>query len=129
MARQAPLQILVADDEAPIRMLIKRCLAEPRFQIVEAASGEEALVCAGDASALDLLITDEIMPGIHGHELARQLKARNAKLKVLYLTGFSDTLFDAKQRMLEAEAYLDKPFTPQGLREAIALLMVERLKF
>jgi two-component system cell cycle sensor histidine kinase/response regulator CckA len=110
-------------------LLIKRCLDDPRFQVTEAASGEEALERAGDASTLDLLITDEIMPGIHGHELARQLRARNADLKVLYLTGFADKLFDAKQNLFEGEAFLDKPFTPRGLREAVALLMVNRIAF
>jgi two-component system cell cycle sensor histidine kinase/response regulator CckA len=130
MTSQAPpLRILLADDQSGIRSLVKRCLADPRFQVIEAASGEEALEQAGNPDELDLLITDEIMPGIHGHELARQLRLKNADLKVLYLTGHPDRLFDAKSSMWEREAYLDKPFTPAALLEAIALLVVQRTSF
>ena len=96
---------------------------------MEAASGEEALTVAGDPSELELLVTDEMMPGMEGHELSRRLRAANPDLKVLYLTGFSDHLFDAKQQMWDLEAYLDKPFSVQSLREAVDLLMVGRLKF
>ncbi len=129
MDSQAPLRILLADDQPGIRSFVRRCLADRRFQLVEAASGEEALEQAGDADELDLLITDEIMPGIHGHELARRLRSLNADLKVLYLTGHTDRLFDEKSSMWEREAYLDKPFTPAALLEAIALLVVHRTSF
>lgn len=121
--------VLIVDDEQGMRELVRRCLTDERLQLVEAASGEEALTVAGDARNLDLLITDEMMPGMEGHELSRRLRAANPNLKVLYLTGHSDRLFDAKQQMWDLEAYLDKPFSAQSLREAVALLMVGRLKF
>jgi two-component system cell cycle sensor histidine kinase/response regulator CckA len=130
MAQQAaPTRVLIVDDEPGMRKLVRKCLSDDRFKLLEAASGEEALTAAGDPNHLDLLITDEIMPEMAGHELARRLRAANPNLKVLYLTGHSDHLFDAKHQMWEFEAYLDKPFSAQSLREAVALLMVGRLEF
>jgi two-component system cell cycle sensor histidine kinase/response regulator CckA len=121
--------VLIVDDESPMRELIRRYLMDLDFKLLEAGSGEEALAVATDPDKLDLLITDEVMPGIEGHELSRRLRSANPNLKVLYLTGFADHLFDAKQQMWDLEAYLDKPFTAQSLREAVALLMTGRLKF
>jgi CheY-like chemotaxis protein len=73
-----------------------------------------------------VLITDEMMPEMEGHELARRFRMQNPDLKVLYLTGFADRLFDAKDNMWAAEAYLDKPFTRDGLRQALAQLVFGR---
>ena len=129
MAEAATLSVLVVDDERGIRELVKRCLFDPRFRLAEASSGEEALALVGDPKSLDLLITDEMMPGMEGHELSRRLRAANPNLKVLYLTGPSDRLFEAKRQMWALEAYLDKPFTPESLREAVSMLVVGRLQF
>lgn len=126
---EAPTTVLIVDDERGMRELVKKCLTHDRFTLMEAASGEEALAVAGDARDLQLLVTDELMPGMEGHELARRLRAANPDLKILYLTGHSDHLFDAKQQMWDLEAYLDKPFSVQSLREAVDLLLVGRLKF
>lgn len=128
-AARTTKNVLIVDDEQGMRELVRRCLMDEQFQLLEAASGEEAITVAGDPNKLDLLITDEMMPGMEGHELSRRLRAANPNLKVLYLTGHSDRLFDAKQQMWDLEAYLDKPFSAQSLREAVALLMVGRLKF
>jgi len=97
--------------------------------VVEAANGAEALVAVPDARAIDLLITDQMMPEMQGHELSRRLRIQNPDLRVLYLTGHSDALFDSKERLWDNEAYLDKPFTMKSLTEAIALLMTGKLSF
>ena len=122
---EAALRVLLVDDEAPIRTLVKRCLVES-FEVVEAANGPEALAFLTDIDRVGLLITDEMMPDIQGHELARRFRLQKPDLKVLYLTGFADRLFDAKDKMWQAEAYLDKPFTRDGLRQAIAQLLYGR---
>src|ERR1700736_6317360 len=129
MAEAATLSVLVVDDERGIRELVKRCLPDSRFRLAEASGGDEALALVSDPKTLDLLITDEMMPGMEGHELSRRLRVGNANLRVLYLTGHSDRLFEAKRQLWHLEAYLDKPFTPDGLREAVAMLMVGRLQF
>jgi two-component system cell cycle sensor histidine kinase/response regulator CckA len=129
MAALQTKNVLIVDDENGMRELVRRCLTDLHFTLLEAGSGDEALAVAGDPNELDLLITDEMMPGMEGHELSRRLRAANPNLRVLYLTGFSDKLFDAKRQMWDLEAYLDKPFSAKSLREAVALLMFGRLSF
>jgi two-component system, cell cycle sensor histidine kinase and response regulator CckA len=119
------LKVLVVDDEEGMRALVRRCL-EQRFEVVEAASGADALALAERLWPLGLLLTDEAMPEMEGHELARRFRVMDPDLKVLYLTGFADHLFAEKQQMWDLEAYLEKPFTPDGLRQAIAQLVYGR---
>jgi len=124
-----PLKVLIADDEAAIREIVKRFLDDSKFTFIEAANGKEAIAAVPDARSLDLLITDQMMPEMEGHELSRRLRLQNPDLRVLYLTGHSDRLFDTKEQMWELEAYLDKPFTQKALTEAVALLMTGKLSF
>ena len=121
-----PIVILAVDDESGVLALVRRCLDDERVTLIEASSGKDALDQIGKGPALDLLITDLRMPEMEGDELARQVRALEPDLKVLYLTSHADRLFDAKQQLWAEEAYLDKPFTREGLREAIALLLFGR---
>ena len=125
----ATLNVMIADDEAAMRELVRRFLSDKRFNLIEAANGKDALAAVPDASALHLLITDEMMPEMEGHELSRRFRMQNPDLRVLYLTGYSERLFEAKDRMWDLEAYLDKPFTQKSLNEAVALLMTGKLSF
>jgi two-component system, cell cycle sensor histidine kinase and response regulator CckA len=122
---ETQLRVRVVDDEEAMRALVKRFL-EDDCTIAEAGSGPEALTAVPDTTAIEVLITDEMMPEMEGHELARRFRMQNPDLKVLYLTGFADRLFDAKDNMWAAEAYLDKPFTRDGLRQALAQLVFGR---
>jgi len=124
-----PLTILAVDDEPGVLALLRRCLDDERITLVEAASGREALAQMTKGPALDLLITDLRMPEMEGDELARQVRIVDPDLRVLYLTSHADRLFEAKPQLWAAEAYLDKPFTREGLREAVALLLFERTTF
>ena len=123
---EQPLTILTVDDEPGVLALVRRCLDDARVTLIEASSGKDALEKMTRGPALDLLITDLRMPEMEGDELARQVRAQEPDLKVLYLTSHADGLFEAKPQLWAEEAYLDKPFTKQGLREAIALLLFSR---
>src|SRR5207249_1875794 len=100
------MSVLVVDDEPAIRTLVSRYLEDAAIDLTIAATGAEALEAAANIPNLSLLITDVMMPELEGHELARQLRQRDPDLKVLYLTGHSDRLFDAKQQLWELEAFL-----------------------
>ena len=127
MEQRQPIAILAVDDEPGVLALVRRCLGDDdRVTLIEASSGKEALERIANGPVLDLLITDLRMPEMEGDELARQLRALDPDLKVLYLTSHADRLFDAKQHLWADEAYLDKPFTREGLREAVALLLFGR---
>jgi len=121
-AEQA-ISILAVDDEPGVLALVRRCLDDARVTLVDARGGREALALIASHPALDLLITDLRMPEMEGDELARQVRVHRPDLKVLYLTSHADRLFEAKPQLWAEEAYLDKPFSREGLREAVALLL------
>ncbi len=116
-----PITILAVDDEPGVLALVRRCLADDkRVTLIEASSGKEALEHMAKGATFDLLIADLRMPEMEGDEVARRVRSLDADIKVLYLTSHADGLFEAKQQLWADEAYLDKPFTKQGLREAVA---------
>jgi FixJ family two-component response regulator len=63
------------------------------------------------------------MPDLGGEEMVRQIRAARPDLKVLYVTAHIDRLLDVRKMLWEGEAFLDKPFTAQGLIEAVSLLL------
>lgn len=120
-------RVLIVDDDASVRTFVERVLRQPAYDTRVAADGAEALSIAATAAPFDLLLTDLAMPGMSGDELARRLRYSNPGLKVLYLTGYSDRLFDTRAVLWEDEAFLDKPVTLQGVLEAVSLLLVGRI--
>jgi two-component system, cell cycle sensor histidine kinase and response regulator CckA len=115
--------VLVVDDEAPIRQMEMRILQAGGYRAVEAASGPEAIRMLDEGVALDLLIADLEMPELSGEEMVRRIHAARPNLKVLYVTGNIGRLLDAQSIIWEGEAFLDKPFTANGLLEAVSLLL------
>ena len=72
---------------------------------------------------VDLLVTDLMMPGMSGRELAAVVRKSNPQVRVLYVTGFADTLFTGVNELGPAESFIEKPFGADGLLEATRLLM------
>jgi two-component system cell cycle sensor histidine kinase/response regulator CckA len=108
--------ILVVDDEIGIRELIRKILQRERYRVLEAGSGEEALTAAR-GQAIDLLITDVMLPGIHGPELARRMQeAAPARkmLKTLFISGYT-----GEERVPAGARFLAKPFTLGALLEKV----------
>ena len=75
---------------------------------------------------IDLLIADLDMPDVSGDEMVRRIRSLRPDLKVLYVTGHIDSLMNARP-LWDGEAFLDKPFTANGLVEAVALLIYGRV--
>lgn len=124
MSHEQAISILAVDDEPGILALIRGCLNDPaRISLSEASSGQEALDRLAKGPVPDLMITDLRMPEMDGAELVRRVRLHEPDMKVLYLTSYADGLFEGKPQLWAEEAYLDKPFTRQGLREAVALLL------
>ena len=120
---------MVVDDELPILRLVTRILATDNYEIQQANSGEAALSLLDqpDFPGVDLLVTDLLMPGINGRELAVVVRARYPRVRVLYVTGFADTLFKGLQELGQGESFIEKPFGTDGLLEATRLLMFEKI--
>ena len=119
--------VLVVDDEESVRRFVERVLHDAGYKTALAADGPEALEVAKALGTFDLLVTDVMMPQMSGDELARRLRLNEPKLKILYLTGYSDRLFKDKVTLWEDEAFLDKPCSVKSLMEAVSLLLVGRL--
>jgi CheY-like chemotaxis protein len=120
--------VLVVDDEEPVRKLVDRVLRGAGYRTILAGDGVEALEVAQAAGDFDLLVTDVMMPQMCGDELARRLRQGEPRLKVLYLTGYTDRLFKEKVTLWEDEAFLDKPCSVKGLLEAVSLLLYGRIR-
>jgi CheY-like chemotaxis protein len=119
-----PRRILIVDDEEPIARFVDRTLRTAGYDTVVAHDAQSALAAAAGASApFDLLITDLMMPGMTGDELARVMRRDEPNLKVLYLTGYSDHLFRDRVQLWADEAFLDKPVSMNALREAVSLAL------
>ena len=116
-----PLLVMVVDDDQAVRDFVDRVLREAGYRTMVAASGPEAIELASK-QPIDLLLTDVNMPQMTGDELARRLRLDEPSLKVLYLTGFSDQLFNEKTTLWQDEAYLEKPCTIAGLLQAVSLI-------
>ncbi len=104
--------ILLAEDEEDVRMLLCELLESHGHRVLEASSPSQALVVSGAYRGhIDLLLTDVVMPGGTGRELARQLLARRPDIKVLYISGYPEH-GSSPGRVLEAGVpFLPKPFT------------------
>ena len=121
------INVLVVDDEELVRKFVERVLREAGYRTAMASDGPEALAAATSGEPFQLLVTDMMMPQMNGDELARRLRQHDPAMKVLYLTGFSDRLFNEKVTLWEGEAFLEKPCSVKGLLEAVSLLLFDRV--
>lgn len=131
--KRAPLadrkRLLVVDDEPPILKLVTRILATENYDITAAESGDVAaqMVSRPDYPGIDLLVTDLMMPGMTGRDLAVIVRGKYPEARVLYVTGFADTLFKDLTELDEGESFIEKPFGTDGLLEATRLLMFDQI--
>jgi len=108
--------LLVVEDQEEVRKLTKRVLEARGYTVLAARNGAEALeIVAQHPSKIHLMITDVVMPGMNGRELAQHARARRSYLKVLYVSGYTGEAV-LQHRLLEpGVAFLQKPFTPDVL--------------
>jgi CheY-like chemotaxis protein len=116
--------VCVVDDDPMMLDVLARILQRENFDLLMAAGGPEMIEkLAEHSGAVDLLVTDYAMPDMQGRELAERVRQRFPAVKVLYQTGFSDMLFENRVELEEGAAFLEKPFTARGLREAARLVL------
>lgn len=116
--------VCVVDDDPMMLDVLARILQRENFDLLVASGGPEMIQkLAEHAGQVDLLVTDYAMPDMQGRELADHVRQRFPAVKVLYQTGFSDMLFENRVELEEGAAFLEKPFTARGLREAARLVL------
>jgi two-component system, cell cycle sensor histidine kinase and response regulator CckA len=118
--RKAHETILLVEDEPGVRELAQMVLSERGYKVIEAHTPEEAERLAGNNGAgIHLLLTDVVMPGSSGRELAKRLTGRYPNLRVLYMSGYTHNVIAQDGTLEEGISFLQKPFTPQVLAEKV----------
>jgi signal transduction histidine kinase/CheY-like chemotaxis protein len=111
--------VLVVEDDGGVRRLLVRTLESGGYRVTAAADGVEALErIAGAEASTDLLVSDVVMPRLSGLELARQLRAKNPRLRVLLISGFPERIADDAAPSY-ADGFLQKPFAPREILEKV----------
>jgi two-component system cell cycle sensor histidine kinase/response regulator CckA len=118
-----PFRILVVDDEESNLTFAERALRAAGYEVVVVSGGPEALRIVEEQAPFDVFVIDFLMPEMRGDELARQLHHTHLDAKVLYFTGYSAQLFNAKPTLWQNEAFIEKPVTVKGLLEAVSLIL------
>lgn len=108
--------ILVAEDEDVVRRLACSALRAHGYTVIEARNGPDALsVAQNPPTPIQLMITDMVMPGMNGRELAAKLTGTNPAMKVLYMSGYTEDAMIHQGELSEDTEFLSKPFTPELL--------------
>jgi len=116
--------ILLAEDEEFIRKLTSRILETNGYDVLVAADGAEALAIGKrNIGRIDLLLTDVVMPGLGGVELAVELRRSRPDLPILYMSGYAFEALDLEV-LGDRECYLPKPFTSDVLLKEIGKMLV-----
>ena len=116
--------ILVVEDEPAVRSALERMLIAGGYKVVPAENGTEALkLFDAGKDDIDLLITDLVMPGMGGRDLARQCSAIRDSLKVIYISGYTRDSLLSPQTFEEGTEFIEKPFTSDAILDRIARVL------
>jgi PAS domain S-box-containing protein len=108
--------LLLVEDEAAVRLSVRRLLEWHGYTVLEARNGAEALkVYESHESTIDLVLTDVVMPEMGGHELVERLRAVQPDLRVLFMSGYAERAFTGNGGIPARTGYLEKPFTVETL--------------
>jgi len=114
------MRILLAEDDDSLRGFLARALERAGYEVKACADGDEAVAALGEK--YDLLLTDIVMPGVDGIEVARQAAAVQPNLRIMFITGFAAVALTAREQAPAGAKVLSKPV---HLREIVA--EVERM--
>jgi len=112
--------VLVVEDQPDVRALTARILESRGYTVVAAENANEAMhVASRYLKRIDLLLTDVVMPGINGRELARLMTGQRSDLKVLFVSGYTGEAIREHGLLERSAAFLQKPFTPDALAQKV----------
>jgi two-component system, cell cycle sensor histidine kinase and response regulator CckA len=116
--------ILIVEDEPAVRHMTSRALQELGYGVMEASGGHEALgILEREGGQIDILVTDVILAGMDGPELARRAKQLRPELPVLFMSGYTDDDIVRRGLLDVGQPFLQKPFTPDALSAQVAALL------
>jgi PAS domain S-box-containing protein len=119
--------ILVVDDEIDVRRLISKVLSFDGYLILEAAGGDDAIrIAKGWEGPIELLITDAVMPGMRGHDVATAVKTLRPRIHVLLISGYMDRPTFPQEVEADPLGFLAKPFKPSELSDRVRKILDHR---
>jgi two-component system cell cycle sensor histidine kinase/response regulator CckA len=122
--RRGSETILLVEDDTAVRDLVRNELTKTGYQVLEARNGVEACLTATQQSMhVDLLLTDVVMPGMNGRELAQHLSVTKPNLRVLFMSGYLDDISVNQGMDPHRTTFLQKPFTPDLLLRTVRALL------
>ena len=111
--------ILLVEDEESVRAVARHVLQRHGYAVIETARSEDALALADGTQAVDLLLTDIVMPGVGGRALAAQFTARRPGTRVLFMSGYPAAAIGRHQMLERGLAFLQKPFSAAALAQKV----------
>ena len=112
--------VLIVEDEDILRNLCVRILEHLGYKVLQARNGTEAIVeVQGYGDRIDLLLTDVVMPGMNGSELATQLVLHNPEMKVLFTSGYTEDVISHHGVLAEGVSFIGKPYVPSSLARKV----------
>jgi len=119
--------VLVVEDEAMIRSNVRECVQQLGYRVLEAESAEMALkLCEEHRGIIDVVLTDLVMPGMSGHELAGKLARSHPEVKMLFMSGYTEDTATRREILLRGSAFLQKPFSVGDLANAVQQVVALR---
>ncbi|MDT3445190.1 ATP-binding protein [Pseudofrankia sp. BMG5.37] len=115
--------VLLVEDDGEVRRLSERILLMAGYDVLTAADGPDAIKLAGAAAALDILVTDVMMPRMNGRQLADRLRASRPGLPVLYVSAYHRGMINPTSVAAHGVAYVEKPCSPAVLTEKVGELL------
>jgi PAS domain S-box-containing protein len=116
--------ILLVEDELGVRQLVREMLHRLGYKIHEASNGADAVrIFSQHQNTIDLLLTDVIMPGMNGRDLATRFVAKRPNAKVVYMSGYTDRIMSPDGLLDSSVAFLQKPFKPEELARIVAKVL------
>jgi len=110
-----PCRILLVEDEAYVRDVASEILESEGYEVFTARTGKEALSIVEQNGPVHLLVTDVVMPGMNGHQLAEQLTSLHPGLKTIYMSGYNETVTAVSTCLESNREFIQKPFTLEHL--------------
>jgi PAS domain S-box-containing protein len=112
--------VLVVEDEAPVRSIARQVLERHGYTVLEAPSAEAALdLVTRYSGTIHLLLTDVVMPGLNGRELATKLASLRPDARVIFMSGYTDDAVTRHGVLEPGSAYVQKPFTPDAIARRV----------
>jgi CheY-like chemotaxis protein len=112
--------VLLTEDEEQVRHLAGRVLRRAGYQVLEAATGSDAIaLCERHGGAIHLLLTDVVMPQMSGRQLAERVKSLRPQIRVLYMSGYTANILDPGGNLDPGIDFLQKPLTPNDLLQKV----------